>query len=246
MGQPIEAEIAVRGAIANFEWLANNFPKEKQYRGQQGHSHHQLAVMHEAAQRPLEALAEYRAALEVAEKFVVDFPDLVDAWEETGHRSRYMAWQLISMNRYSEAESAFARAVQVFDQARTLTSGSVEGNLFQTADTHRNMAEVNLLQQRPQDAEVQYRRAVEVYCSLSASLLTDKDRRGNVKLGISSLVGLLKSAKRPDDAVAVLRQSIDFYARLSAEMPADPTFRQEVTELASQASHLLLDAGLRE
>jgi len=129
MGQLIEAETAVRGTIAHCDWLSDSFPKKKHYRVHQINAHHQLAIMHQTAKRPLDALAEFLASLEAAESFAADFPDLAEAWELVGRRSRLMANQLTRMNRQSEAEAALKRAAQAFERRRTLSGASVNWTL---------------------------------------------------------------------------------------------------------------------
>ncbi len=140
----------------------------------------QLAEGLQNAGDPATAVSAFQEAILLYRQSIQELPKDLKSREQLGHSLKLMVGPLRSIpKRLADAEQAFRSAIDAFQGVTVLAPKKVQNWHFLTT-THRELAYLLIELHRPEEAEQELRRSVDIYDAASKKVrgLQPLSRRG--------------------------------------------------------------------
>jgi serine/threonine protein kinase len=233
LGRSQDSETAYRRAVALFQQLAVDFPKQPEYWRQLGWSYSNLGSLLEKANRLTEAESANADALAIYKQLAADYPNRPEFRGGLAGTLNNRGNLLVDTGRPKEAETAYSEALAI---RKKLVSEFPSEPIFRRAlaMSHNNMGWVLQSTGRLKEAESAYAEAVANYKQIIDAFPNRPDFRLNLAQSYNNLANVLHDTERPKEAEAAKADALVIYRQLVAEFPNRPEFRQELAEAEAQ------------
>ena len=210
--EAIEANVRARDLS---QALAREFPDAPRYRHQLAGDLQSLGQALQSSGRA-EAEATLQQALKIDEKLAAEYPANVEYQLELGRCLKTLGVLVASLNRGSEVEAFYTRALGVLD-FKDKTTRTAE-SLREQAEVLSNLGEFRRAAGRP-GAEESLRRSIAISEELAARKPAARADRQTLAVAQNNLAEVLDGAGRTEDAKQLFARSIAGLDALAAEVP---------------------------
>jgi serine/threonine protein kinase/tetratricopeptide (TPR) repeat protein len=221
-GRPKETEEVWRQALAVYEKLAGEFPKNPWHRLSWAQCHIRLGSWLQGAGRTEEAKQAFRAALAVYEKLEADIPNEQTVQYEMANRYDNLSRVLQSCGEHQDAVKSLRRAVALSEKT-VAAKPKLPGYYAYCAQLCHNLGDLLSNTKRLKEAEQAYRQAVAVWEGLVADRPTDPVSYGDRLPGLlwawHKLATFLWHSGQFQEARKAYEQEMLIYQRLVTESP---------------------------
>jgi eukaryotic-like serine/threonine-protein kinase len=195
-----------------------------------------LAEVLERSNRRTEARAQFLEAVDSDRKLASRFPENVD--KTRGHRYRDFAFA--AGGHVEEAELGFRAAIDFFQRLTAREPRKLEG-WHLLADTHRLLAQVLVTARRPNEAEQEFRRAVEIHESALERSHVDPFDEEEWAASYLDLARFLQSKGRSGAADEIVRRLISRTEASVSAFPGKPASRERLARVHYEVANSLRD-----
>jgi tetratricopeptide (TPR) repeat protein len=216
-------------------------PDDADLKGRMAEHQLRLAYLTAETGRPSEALAQYRAALDLYRELAARQPGaalqfhLVDALNGLG-------WRLAELGQTKEARACFEEALRVQGQLAAKFPRAAEYRQG-LAQIRSNLAALSAQQGRRTEALALYRDAHDRLRAQAADRPNDLACRSRLALVAGNLASLYADLGRWQEALAVGREAIDLYRQLVIAHPGLGELHKELARVCVNRGVLLMDLG---
>jgi tetratricopeptide (TPR) repeat protein len=240
LGELKEAEAAYRQALAISKKLAEEFPKQPDYRHDWGMSQNNLSLVLRSLGREEEAEKALRETLVVRKKLADDFPKEPNHryWLATTYRN--LGGLFRDTGRLPEAEKAYNEALALCkpmgDDFRDRPYYSEERSTI-----YQNFAIVLSTMGRLPQAEAAYRAALDINLQLAKDFPDRPGYRQGCAHAYNNLGNLLRYTGQAQQAEKSFEAALVLLKQLAEEYPNRPEFRRELALSHNNLGNLLHD-----
>jgi tetratricopeptide (TPR) repeat protein len=233
LGRSQDSETAYRRAVALFQQLAVDFPKQPEHWRQLGRSYANLSSLLEKTNRLTEAESANADALAIFKQLAAGYPNRPEFRGGLAGNFNNRGNLFIETGRPKEAEAAYAEALAI---RKKLVSEFPTEPIFRRAlaMSHNNLGWMLQSTGRLKEAESAYAEAVANYKQIIDDFPNRPDFRMNLAQSYNNLGNVLRDTEQPKEAEAAKTEALLIYRQLVAEFPNRPDFRQEMVEAGLQ------------
>jgi tetratricopeptide (TPR) repeat protein len=233
---------AARRAVELYGLLAAAEPTVPDYQLALATARGQLAHALIGTGFPAEAAAEYRAALAVLERLVVDHPGVLAYLHELGRTHLNLGVHQFNVHRaLPQAEAEYRAALALFE--RLVAAQPTAQYRFSLSFAQDNLGQVLSATKRPDEAEAAFRAALTVRRELAAAYPSVSTYRIWIAHTHNNLGMVFRKAGRWADAEVEHRAALAVQRQLAAEYPAVPLRRVSVANTLDDLVTLFGEAG---
>jgi serine/threonine protein kinase len=245
LGELKGAESAYRRARVRFQELSDEFPGTSLYRLGVIKCLNQLGMLRMDTGRPVEAEADYRAALALLKPLAsgaADAPDRRLYRQALAMISGNLGILLARAHRAREAEAAYGDAIALYKKLVADFPALPEYGLG-LASGHLNLGFLLLDTGRPAKAETSFRAAVALLKKLAADPSAVPHYRHSLAKAYLNLGVLLNDPRRARDAEQSDRDALAILKKLAADFPTVPFYRHDLAQASYNYGRLLDRTG---
>jgi serine/threonine protein kinase len=232
------AESAYRAALADYQQLADESPRQADFRHNTASTHHNLGVLLRATGRAREAEAAYRAGLALQKQLVADFPRRPDCREALAVSHVSLGILLTDASRAREAAAAYREALSLWRQLAAEFPNQPDYRQG-LAFSHNELGIVLRVTGQLEGAKAAYREALKLRKRLVAEFPNRSDFRQGLALVHNNLGALLRTASQPKQAEAAYRAALAIRKELAADFPNRPDYRDDLAQSLLNLGNLL-------
>jgi serine/threonine protein kinase/Flp pilus assembly protein TadD len=237
-----EAEECYRKALALYEKLAEESPKERRFRAYLAISQSELGGLLRDLGRRADAEKFQRQALALAKKLLAESPSRPEYRYQlaTGHKALGNLAQ--DQGKYAEAEEDFRRALAVLEElvAEFPLMSPYRRDL---SASHEALGDLQLLLMKRAEAEASYGQALAIRQKLVADFLKVPDNRYRLASCYNGRGIVLAELGKRAEAKASFHQALDLFKKLVDEFTRLPKYRQDLAKTHSNLGRLLRQLG---
>jgi eukaryotic-like serine/threonine-protein kinase len=230
LGQYAEAENAYRQAIAMLEKLGIAAAVEPGLRWALVNAYIEFSWAAGPSAKSEQAEAVLRRAVQIAEKFAADFPDMPAYRQPLFNASNNLASALRPRQPH-EAETILRRNLLLAEDD------------FTREGTHRGLALVFLETGRLAEAEAAFRQALKHAETMAGAAPSVNWIQAALAHDLRILAGLLTANQRAAEADEYQRRAILISTKLATDFPTGPHYRQRLADAEAEHAEILTQLG---
>ncbi|HEV8069049.1 MAG TPA: hypothetical protein VGP76_15030, partial [Planctomycetaceae bacterium] len=232
--------------LTNINRLATNLPEDRGSRSAlAGAFYHLGCAWGSAGERPA-AESAWRQAILLYRRLAQEAPnDSVGRWQ-VGHALRFLAFDLgPGPEHRGDVEHAFREAIDSFQWLTVHEPKNIKNWHF-LADTQRRLAQFLVDAQRPDEAEQEFRRAIETHEGALEKLHVEPFSEEEWAANYLDLVRFLESKGRSPAAEEVVRRFSSQIKALRSAFPRNAAHREWLARVHYEVANALRDAKWRD
>ena len=226
--------------LSNFTRLATSPSGDGGSRADVAAAFYHLGVAWDDAGDGAAAESAFRQAILLYRRLVQEAPTAPHYF--LGQSLRYMAFHLgPSPEHRGDVEHAFREAIDAFQRVTVHDPKNIKGWHF-LADTHRRLAWVLVAAKRPEEAEQEFRRAIEVQERILEKLHFEPSNEEEWAASCLDLVRFLGSKGRSQAAEEIIRRLSSRIEGLTSATPEKAAHREWIAHAQYDLANSLRDA----
>jgi serine/threonine-protein kinase len=233
-----------RQAIELYSQLERDVPSQPRYRQSRAVVLSRTGLAYQGNRgRSQDAEPAYRAAIEIQEELLKQFPGLPNLRKELADTRHNMGTLLVHLGRLEEAERSVRRGIEIYEQ---IINEPGDHAVIRREAANSYILLGVILENRGQieQSERVCRRSIELIESLVLDFPKVPDYRNILATVLNNLGNILKRLDRSEDAKKAFYRSIEVTEALVSAFPNTPEYRVSVCRSHSSLGNLLQD--LRE
>jgi tetratricopeptide (TPR) repeat protein len=222
LGENEAAKEDAEAMRAIFVRLTADFPAVAAYRHYLSGGYHYLALSLESLEKPVEAEAAYRQAVDIEEKLAADFPTVPEYRQALGQMHDCLGTLLARQKKLLEAETALRQGLDI-QRKLAADFGTVPVHRYLLASSHNSLGNVLSELGKRGEADAAYREALAIQEMLTADFPNESDYATLLGAGYCNFGILTRESGQLETALGWFQKAI---ARLGPVVNKEPRLVQ--------------------